>query len=50
MLPLKLEFAKIPEDKLKAALNEAFEDIERLKNGQDPEYNLNLTPHVYFMR
>ncbi|MCX7595369.1 MAG: hypothetical protein N2235_16735 [Fischerella sp.] len=27
-----------------------MEDINHLKNGQDPDYHFSLTPHVYFMK
>ena len=47
---LKLEFDKFPAARLRLALRNAHEDIDSLKNGQDPEYSFNLTPHVYFMR
>ena len=47
---LKQEFAKKSTAQLKAALKDAHEDIDRLKNGQDPAYSLELTPHVYFMK
>lgn len=30
-------------------MKDAYADIDRLKNGQAPEYSFNLTPHVYFM-
>lgn len=47
---LKQEFEKKSTVQLKAALKDAHEDIDRLKNGQDPAYSLELTPHVYFMK
>lgn len=47
---LEQEFEKNSAARLKAALKNAHEDIERLKSGQDPEYSLDLTPHVYFMK
>ncbi|GAA6617819.1 photosystem II assembly protein [Scytonema sp. NUACC26] len=47
---LRDEFSKIPENKLLIKLEDALEDINCLKNGQDPNYNLSLTPHVYFMK
>jgi hypothetical protein len=47
---LKEEFSKFNPDKLSLTLQEAIEDINGLKRGQDPDYRFNLTPHVYFMR
>lgn len=47
---LDSEFKKIKKDKLEIYLQDAYNDIEKLKSGKDPEYNLNLTPHVYFMK
>lgn len=48
---LKSEFYNnIKSDRFKKELKEAQEDIENLKRGQDPQYSLKLTPHVYFMR
>ena len=35
---------------LKAAWKDTHEDIDRLKSGRNPDYGLNLTPHVYFMK
>lgn len=46
---LKQEFGKSHHDKIKIGIKEAYNDIIRLKNGKNPEYNLDLTPHVYFM-
>ncbi|MEG4088777.1 photosystem II assembly protein [Microcoleus sp. Pol12B4] len=31
-------------------LQEAVEDIQRLKEGQDPQYSFELSPHIYLMR
>lgn len=42
--------SKFPAQKLESALQEAREDIEKLKRGIDPQYNFELSPHVYFMR
>ena len=47
---LETELDKIDSDRLNIGLKEAQEDIEKLKQGIDPEYNLPYTPHVYFMR
>ena len=47
---LQEEFSKINEQKLIISLKDAFDDINGLKVGKDPEYSLNLTPHVYFMK
>ncbi|MEH2273129.1 MAG: photosystem II assembly protein [Nostoc sp.] len=47
---LKEEFSKIPEKQLFIKLEDALEDINNLKVGQDPDYRFSLTPHVYFMK
>ncbi|MEH2238434.1 photosystem II assembly protein [Nostoc sp.] len=47
---LKEEFNKIPEKQLFIKLQDALEDINNLKIGQDPDYRFSLTPHVYFMK
>jgi hypothetical protein len=47
---LKQEFDKKSTSYLKIALKNAHDDIIQLKNGKDPDYNLDLTPHVYFMK
>ncbi|MEB3181863.1 MAG: photosystem II assembly protein, partial [Nostocaceae cyanobacterium] len=47
---LKEEFSKIPADKLVLKLEDALDDINSLKSGQDPDYRFSLTPHVYFMK
>lgn len=47
---LKQEFERFSAVRLKTGLKDAYEDIERLKSGQDPNYSLELTPHVYFMK
>ncbi|AVH70290.1 photosystem II assembly protein [Nostoc sp. 'Lobaria pulmonaria (5183) cyanobiont'] len=47
---LKEEFSKIPEKQLFIKLEDALEDINNLKIGQDPDYRFSLTPHVYFMK
>ncbi|MGB7891651.1 MAG: photosystem II assembly protein [Microcoleus sp.] len=31
-------------------LQEAVEDIQKLKEGQDPQYSFELSPHIYLMR
>lgn len=51
---LQEQFSKITkqksEQKLIIDLKDALDDINGLKAGKDPEYSLNLTPHVYFMK
>ena len=47
---LQEEFKKIPEKHLQIKLEDALEDINSLKSGQDPDYRFSLTPHVYFMK
>lgn len=47
---LQTEFSKIPEQQLSIRLEDALEDINSLKIGQDPDYRFILTPHVYFMK
>jgi hypothetical protein len=47
---LKEEFSKIPDKQLFIKLEDALEDINNLKIGQDPDYRFSLTPHVYFMK
>lgn len=47
---LQEEINKIPEVKRALAITEAFEDIDGLKRGLDPQYSFQLTPHVYFMK
>lgn len=47
---LQEEFSKIPDDKLIVKLQDAFEDINSLKSGHDPDYAFSLTPHIYFMK
>ncbi|WP_375500888.1 photosystem II assembly protein [uncultured Nostoc sp.] len=47
---LKEEFSRIPDKQLFIKLEDAFEDINNLKIGQDPDYRFSLTPHVYFMK
>ncbi len=47
---LKEEFSKIPDKQLFVKLEDALEDINNLKIGQDPDYRFSLTPHVYFMK
>lgn len=51
---LQEQFSKITKQKseqeLIIDLKDAFDDINGLKAGKDPKYNLNLTPHVYFMK
>lgn len=47
---LKEELSKIPDKQLFVKLEDALEDINNLKIGQDPDYRFSLTPHVYFMK
>ncbi|MEH2076963.1 MAG: photosystem II assembly protein [Nostoc sp.] len=47
---LKEEFSRIPDKELFIKLEDALEDINNLKIGQDPDYRFSLTPHVYFMK
>jgi len=47
---LQEEFSKIPEQQLAIKLEDALDDINSLKIGQDPDYRFSLTPHVYFMK
>ncbi|MFN6460216.1 MAG: photosystem II assembly protein [Nostoc sp. DedVER02] len=47
---LKEEFSKIPDKQLFIKLEDALEDINNLKIGQEPDYRFSLTPHVYFMK
>ncbi|MDY6802511.1 MAG: photosystem II assembly protein [Cyanobacteriota bacterium] len=47
---IEAEFKPIAEGKLQSALKDATEDIEGLRQGIDPDYNLSLTPHVYFLK
>lgn len=47
---LQEEFSKIPDQQLAIKLEDALEDINNLKIGQDPDYRFSLTPHVYFMK
>lgn len=47
---LQQEFSKIPDKELAIKLEDALEDINSLKIGQDPDYRFSLTPHVYFMK
>jgi len=47
---LQEEFNKISANKLQIKLEDALEDINSLKSGQDPNYGFSLTPHVYFMK
>ncbi|PIG93837.1 photosystem II assembly protein [Gloeocapsopsis sp. IPPAS B-1203] len=44
------EFKKIPELHLTTAINKARTDISEVRNRRDPQYNLELTPHVYFLQ
>ncbi|WP_414548036.1 photosystem II assembly protein [Anabaena sp. CCY 0017] len=47
---LQAEFGKMSEQHLAIKIEDALEDIHKLKIGQDPNYGLSLTPHVYLMK
>ncbi|MDB9539419.1 photosystem II assembly protein [Anabaenopsis tanganyikae CS-531] len=47
---LKVEFRKFSQEQLDIRIKDAVKDINKLKIGQDPNYNFSLTPHVYFMK
>ncbi|MCF2147413.1 photosystem II assembly protein [Desmonostoc muscorum LEGE 12446] len=47
---LQEELSKIPDQQLARKLEDAFDDINNLKIGQDPDYRFSLTPHVYLMK
>jgi hypothetical protein len=47
---LQEEFSKYSPGVLSSKIREAVEDINRLKRGEDPSYEYNLSPHAYFMR
>ncbi|MEA5524738.1 photosystem II assembly protein [Nodularia spumigena] len=47
---LQAEFSKFSEQQLAIKLEDALEDINNLKIGQDPNYSFSLTPDVYFMK
>lgn len=47
---LNAEIEKRPKDTLASELQDAIKDIEGLKHGVDPQYNLNLSSHVYLMK
>jgi SAM-dependent methyltransferase len=47
---LQAEFSKLTPQQLTIKLEDALEDINQLKVGQDPNYSFSLTPHVYFMK
>ncbi|HLO86148.1 MAG TPA: photosystem II assembly protein [Nostocaceae cyanobacterium] len=47
---LQEEFSKVSQDKLMNNLATAWQDINNLKIGKDPDYRFNLTPHVYFIK
>ena len=47
---LESEFERYtPQEDLYSNLQAAYEDIDLLKRGQDPQYDSQLTPYVYFM-
>lgn len=49
---IKNEFKNLSRQKprFNALLKEAIDDLNQLKNGQDPKYCFELSPHVYLMR
>ncbi|MBE9228028.1 photosystem II assembly protein [Phormidium sp. LEGE 05292] len=48
---IKDEFNRLSERKnFYLSLEDAIEDINLLKSGQDPQYKFELSPHVYLMR
>ncbi|BAY76241.1 hypothetical protein NIES25_26900 [Nostoc linckia NIES-25] len=47
---LQEELSKISDKQLAKKLEDAFDDINNLKIGQDPDYRFSLTPHVYLMK
>jgi hypothetical protein len=47
---IETEFKKYSEIQLRIKIEDAIEDLHRLKVGQDPDYGFSLTPHVYFMK
>ena len=47
---LQKDLEKLSKDRLALELEGAIKDIERLKNGLDPEYSFKLSPHVYLMK
>ncbi|MGL5922771.1 photosystem II assembly protein [Chroococcidiopsis sp.] len=49
-LKQELEKKSTVQLQLKKAIKAAYNDIDTLKNGKDPNYNLDLTPHVYFIK
>ncbi|NER35023.1 MAG: photosystem II assembly protein [Oscillatoria sp. SIO1A7] len=42
--------SKLTPEKLEHGLQEAREDLDKLKRGIDPQYSFDLSPHVYLMR
>ncbi|MBD2663491.1 hypothetical protein B6N60_03384 [Richelia sinica FACHB-800] len=47
---IETEFKKYSETQLRIKIEDAMEDLHRLKVGQDPDYGFSLTPHIYFMK
>lgn len=47
---LQEEFNKYPQSQVISKLKEALEDLNNLKIGKDPDYNLGFTAYVYFMK
>ena len=47
---LQEEFDKLPQHKVISQLKDSLEDLNNLKIGKDPDYNLNFTAYTYFMK
>lgn len=48
---VKDEFSKLSRNKnFELLLEDAIDDLNRLKGGQDPLYKFDLSPHIYLMR
>lgn len=46
---LRVELEKIPKSLLTSELELALKDLEKLKQGLDPQYSFKLSPYVYFI-
>lgn len=49
---IKNELNKLSREKnnIDSLLEQAVDDIQKLKEGQDPQYNFELSPHIYLIR
>ncbi|MEZ2227264.1 MAG: photosystem II assembly protein [Microcoleus sp.] len=49
---IKNDLNKLSREKnnIDSLLEQAVDDIQKLKEGQDPQYNFELSPHIYLMR